>query len=423
MSPDIFEYFRRYDDVPRGAILKEDLLRLGVSVSADVTDRMGDYWQKTYNLFTSTYNRNLVHLRQTHQVPAEFRFHSEEHDMLPTVVETRHSTSTPYQIAVDGDAFVLAYNGRLIADVQLMRRPPYHDRAFADGTRYRDVAALVHWGYKIAISVVRVCGYTSELCKFCDINSNHKLRTDGAKLNTDPLAKLEYVVPVVKEIFKTSQFEGSRTLVYGLTGGTMLEQNESVEADIYAAYIKRIKAEVGGRYPVSVTCTARSEEELWKLKDAGLDVYQSNIEVWDRGIFEKVCPGKARFVGYDNWISLLKTAVDVFGEGNVITNFVAGVELTQAYGFKTLDEALKSTTEGFEYLMSHGITPKLSSFCASAGTPLRNEPILPLDYYVQVARAWYRLWRKHCLPPVRNHGPMGPGRAIEINSAYNDIGS
>ncbi|SHK19223.1 radical SAM protein [Paramaledivibacter caminithermalis] len=424
MTHNIFDYFKKYENVPNGAIVKEDMLRLGVSFAPEVFEHVDGYLLKNYNLFASNYDRANTGEMVVKNIPAEIRISSSKNKILPTIVETRYSAISPYKITYDQKGFKLLFKEREIAEVEFCKRPKYHNKQFKDGIKYKDVVALVHWGYKIAISVVRVCSFNkNDICKYCDINTNLKFRTDSNKLNIDPLAKLEYVVPVVKEILENEQIEGSRTLVYGLTGGTMLKNGKSIEADIYSHYIKKLKAEVGGRYPVSVTCTAQNEDDLWKLKEAGLDVYQCNIEVWDKQIFHKVCPGKSKLVGHDKWVELLKKAVDIFGEGNVITNFVAGVEYSKAYGFSTMEEAIQSTTDGFEYLMYHGITPKMTSFCASAGSSLRNEPIIPLDYYVQIAMNWYNLWRKYLLPPVRNHGPMGPGRAIEINSTYNDIGS
>ena len=38
--------------------------------------------------------------------------------------------------------------------------------------------------------------------------------------------------------------------------------------------------------------------------------------------------------------------------GKVQPSFVSGVEMARPHGFKTVDEAVKSTTSGFEYLMS-----------------------------------------------------------------------
>jgi hypothetical protein len=51
-------------------------------------------------------------------------------------------------------------------------------------------------------------------------------------------------------------------------------------------------------------------------------------------------------------------ALDIFGETNVRLNFVSCVEMAKPYGFATVKETVKSTTEGFDFIMRHGIFPR-----------------------------------------------------------------
>jgi hypothetical protein len=44
-------------------------------------------------------------------------------------------------------------------------------------------------------------------------------------------------------------------------------------------------------------------------------------------------------------------AVDVFGETNVRPNFVSGVEMAKPHGFATVQEAVQSTSDGFDFMM------------------------------------------------------------------------
>ena len=72
----------------------------------------------------------------------------------------------------------------------------------------------------------------------------------------------------------------------------------------------------------------------------------SNFEVWGKELFKAVCPGKNKLVGWDEWVKRVVKSVDVFGEGNVNPNFVAGVEMAKPFGFTDVDAAVKSTSEG-----------------------------------------------------------------------------
>ena len=78
----------------------------------------------------------------------------------------------------------------------------------------------------------------------------------------------------------------------------------------------------------------------------------------DKRLFEWINPGKNRRVGLAVGCSSMIDEVDVFGEGNVRPNFVGGVEMAKPYGFETVGEAVKSTSDGVDFMMSHGIIPR-----------------------------------------------------------------
>jgi hypothetical protein len=83
-----------------------------------------------------------------------------------------------------------------------------------------------------------------------------------------------------------------------------------------------------------------------------------------------------------------------------------------------------SDLEGLDYLMSNGVTPRLSSWTIEPRSVLGQieQPVIPLDYYIKVDKVWYETWKKYNLPPLRNFTPMGPGRCLGINSAQLEMG-
>lgn len=113
--------------------------------------------------------------------------------------------------------------------------------------------------------------------------------------------------------------------------------------------------------------------------------------------------------------------MDVFGEGNVCPNLVAGVEMSQPHGFKDVDEAVKSTGEGLEFLMSHGVVPRLNHWCVEPGSSLGGSDPAPLDYYIRIMQAYRETWQKYNLPPGRGMGPVGIGRSFVSHGSYMDI--
>jgi len=165
----------------------------------------------------------------------------------------------------------------------------------------------------------------------------------------------------------------------------------------------------------------KSKEVTKRFWEMGMDAQNPDLEVWDRKLFDILCPGKARMIGWDEWVRLTCEEVDILGEGAVNPNFVCGVEMCRPYGFKTLDEAVKSTSEGLEYFMAHGVVPRFVNWTREWGAGLKNQPPVPLEFFVRIVRAHYEIWRKYRLPAVLGYGPMGAGYAINANSSFMDM--
>lgn len=63
----------------------------------------------------------------------------------------------------------------------------------------------------------------------------------------------------------------------------------------------------------------------YKLKDLyynGVENPSFNIEVWPKNNFEKICPGKEKYVGFDYVVESLLYLKDIYGPGKVWSNFV-----------------------------------------------------------------------------------------------------
>ena len=195
-----------------------------------------------------------------------------------------------------------------------------------------------------------------------------------------------------------------------ISGGSILRRLASLdEDDFYIQYIEAARDAIGYRWPILLQTGPKDKKSIKRLQAAGMTCHHPNLEIWDKNIFEKICPGKAQRVGWDEWVRLMLEEVDVLGEGNVGPNFVTGVELAKPYGFKDIASAVKSTLEGFDFLMTHGVIPRPSQWCISPGSNLAGHEPPPLDYYPQVDLGWYELWKKHGLPFPTGEGPPGAG--------------
>jgi hypothetical protein len=106
----------------------------------------------------------------------------------------------------------------------------------------------------------------------------------------------------------------------------------------------------------------------------------------------------------------------------VIPNFVAGVEMAKPFGFTSVEDAIASTSEGLDFFMSHGITPRFTTWCPEPTTPLgRDNPDgAPLSYHVALLERYRETLEAHGLTPPPGYGLAGPGNAVFSVSSFMD---
>ena len=111
-----------------------------------------------------------------------------------------------------------------------------------------------------------------------------------------------------------------------------------------------------GKFPSQLMAPAYPKDILKRIYDnTGITSYSPNLEIADKGLFQKYCPGKEKYIGYDNWIRSLCDAVEIFGKVNVCTQIVAGAELAGEHGFRDVEAALESNFRVCEMLAKNGV--------------------------------------------------------------------
>lgn len=422
------KYFEKYPEVPKEVIIKEDILRLGVHFTDAALEESSKFTTKSYYLFS--YDQTDVEEMKRQEflkAPEEFKFKDGPYHLQPSNNKTciEKPEKTPYKIDLADGKLQLLWENNYLADLELRPQPPYYRHKLPDGTPYSDIAAAVFWGYLSFCTILRSCQYwgTKEECIFCDINTNARKQSKTGR----PFMihkSVENVVTVLDCIFNQEREPINHSTL--LTGGAVTKQiKRKSNVEFYAQYVRAIREKIGYRWTIHCQTTALTKEECKILKDAGVDAHHANIEVWDKEKFKIYCPGKEKFVGRDEWIKRICDSVEIFGEGNVCPTFVSGCEMARPWGFEKWQDAVKSMREAWEYLMSHGVTPRSSSWVIEPNSVLGqyDQPPIPLEYYIEVDIAWYDTWKKYQLPPLRTFTPMGTGRCLGINSGHLDMGS
>lgn len=300
--------------------------------------------------------------------------------------------------------------------------PDYYRHTLGNGKSVMEVAPTIQWGYLVYLTVFRVCQYfgAKEECQYCDINHNWRQHKAAGR----PYTGVKPVEEVLEALAIIDRYDTAKTsTAYTLTGGAITSHiGGRDEADFYGQYAKAIEERFPGRWIGKVVAQALPKADVQRFHDYGVQIYHPNYEVWDRRLFELYCPGKERYVGRDEWHRRILDSADVFGARNVIPNFVAGVEMAEPFGFTTVKEAIDSTTEGLRFFMSHGITPRFTTWCPEPTTPLgrTNPDGAPLEYHIRLLEAYRSTMEEYGLSSPPGYGPPGPGRAVFSVSSFMD---
>ncbi len=416
----------RFPRVPREAVLKEDLLRTGIAFDdAALTDNLdGEVKPKSYFIFSFD-QKPLKELGEaaTRRPPEEVALTGGPYELRRTIVSVRVNPDSPYR-ATRGDdgGLVLELDGRRIADVALPPMPEYYRHALANGKSVMETAPTIQWGYLIYLTVLRLCQYfgAKEECRFCDINHNWRQHKAAGR----PYTGVKPVEDVLEALALIDRYDADRvSQAYTLTGGSVTSKVDGLaEADFYGRYAQAIEERFPGRWLGKVVAQALPREDVQRYHDYGIRIYHPNYEVWDERLFSIICPGKERYVGRAEWHRRILDAAEVFGPSHVIPNFVAGVEMARPFGFEDVDEAIASTTEGLDFFMSRGITPRFTTWCPEPATPLgRDNPEgAPLEYHIRLLGAYREALERHGLKPPPGYGPPGPGNAVFSVSSFMD---
>ena len=429
-------YFDKYPDIPLEVIVKEDLLRLGLKFTEAAMEAARGCRLKSYFLFSyDRISHDEMEQDEGSRVPEDIDFFGGPYGLKRTVVRVSIGANTPYTIDANPEGEITLYqDDQPLARVEYPSIPEYYAEEFEDGTSFGQMIPLL-FGRQAFATIHRFCALwgANEECKFCDINANlrdlkkkHKDKPSDHVV-FDAVKDPEKVATVMEAMTRTMFIEGreslrNRMVCLIMTAGTIKTTLKGMTPNqFHLSYLNAIRNRIGGRTPLVLIVEPGSREDMIRLHEAGLTSFNPNYEVWDAKMFKVLCPGKEKYMGREEWIKRTIASVDIFGEGNVSPNYVAGVEMAQPWGFKDVDQAVASLAEGLDFFMSHGVVPHPDTWCIEPRSALGGHPALPLDFFIKADKAWYDTWLKYDLPPNVGWGPIGNGRGVYGNSAFIDM--
>jgi hypothetical protein len=302
----------------------------------------------------------------------------------------------PYLVDLVDGKLALVDNGTFVEHVDLWPKPLYYDKKTSSGIPMSHIVSARPQRLNVFQSSYCYFWAEDKGCKFCDIVTHTKQQKD--ELGVPSRLKPEDISETIREAIK----EPGRFTSICLTSGSVIKGEELFdrEVDFYIETLQAIGENFSTRkFPSELISSAFNEKQLARLyEQTGLTAYTSDLEVLGEDKFNWVCPGKAKYVGYQEWKQRLVRAVDIFGRGNVGTGLVGGVELAKPYGFTSESDALTSTLEEAESLAENGVSTFYIVWVPRPGSYFKDQQNPSLEYFVQLAQGLHDLRVKYKLP-------------------------
>jgi biotin synthase-like enzyme len=159
-----------------------------------------------------------------------------------------------------------------------------------------------------------------EECLFCNLVSTSKTYNSVLKKkdteDIGEVAKAAFAEGMVKHVL--------------LTGGCF---NHEKEIGLVGEILKSIRKHASlDRVPGTILPSpAKSIDDVKKYYDTGIKAIGFSMEIWDKKLYEAICPGKSKSVSHEAFINSIRCAVKIFGAGNVYGVFVMGLEPKQTF--------------------------------------------------------------------------------------------
>lgn len=378
----------KYPEFPRLIMLKTDIHRRGVYYTENALNAV----DVTRHQLGGTHIFGTRDGKLTNRPEAFVLRDGTSVLTTPTPLENK-----PYVVDQINGKLMLTDNHTELEEVFYWDKPDYYGKRTSNGVLMQNVVSARP--QRLYLTPNRYCHFWGVEggggCKFCDIVNNLKQQHDEIEMQTRLKA-----VDVSETIREALKEKGRFTAVF-LTSGSDFHGEKAFdkEVDFYIEMLHAVGENFTTRkFPSQLLCTALKRDQVKRLYDeTGISSITMDIEVLNEKLFNGICPGKAKWIGYQEWKRRLIDAVDIFGPSRVNTGIVSGVELVQPAGFADEDEALVSVLGEADDLAAHGVSTVNMVWVPRAGSPYGQEKNASLEYYVRLALGLQAIRRKYHL--------------------------
>jgi uncharacterized radical SAM superfamily protein len=294
-------------------------------------------------------------------------------------VTERFAAYSPYTLHREGGRYLVRWNGSDVTAVTLSPRPGWYDRPTSTGKPMTRIGTLQ--GTYLGIYQAKVCEYWTAKpekvnCKFCSVGLN--LGIDDAD---------DKSIDEVMEVVRAAREESGITYVDFNTG-----HYEGVTyLDILEPFIVRIKRELGLLVGVQ-TPPHRDLRRYDHLREIGVNRVSFCFEIFDRQLFEEICPGKHAEYGLDHYLEAIRYCATLTRKGPKDEPWVTNGEIIAGL------EPPESSIRAIDWITSVGAVPTVCVFRPLTGTDLQEAEPPETEEIVPVFRRLFEACMEKGLP-------------------------
>ena len=269
-------------------------------------------------------------------------------------VQIRENTEANFRLRISDNKLIIEDKAcNLICGADFVSLPPFAKNYSNDLTPFEKVVVYngicnlnFTWNY--------YCDYfrTKTECRFCNLTPAQDFYPEE---NISNARKTASQVADVIETAKKYHTDPRSILTRGTPpdkqglGGTIQILEELAKRFPYSNDRERTKL-------LMTISPTKKIEEVKLLYDLGLHSVSYNFEVFDKGYWKAIVPGKDQNIGRELWEQSLIDAVKHYGEGRVFSAMIAGLEPRQ------------TLIEGVHWCCDRGIIPIIVPFSPETGS-------------------------------------------------------
>lgn len=316
-------------------------------------------------------------LNRAQRIPQEMYLGEE------VVVAVNYRRQSPWRLTYSDSVYHLIGPGGVDCEVTFSQRPRFFERVTPEGVQCDHVANL-YGGSALAFFTPATCSFFDDgyECKFCSLRPNRSVRQFLTQSISPSLAAsvLEIAWETDAPLLKQIMVVGGNSSDYTAGFLRYLEIARALDERQSALSVDReLETHISTMPPRDFALFAELERVHARIT--------MNIEVYDKRLFEVICPGKTRRYGQRWLFQALERAASIVSGKRVHSTLIAGLE------------PVHSTIAGINYLASIGVTPIINVFHNDHGSQYEGHPRPSYEDLLEIAHALQEVYQEYGLIP------------------------